>query len=74
MSSRSPTFLAVAVTLALGIFVGPSCLSMRKATVEERLLALDKNAPLRGRIETLDAARNARRRRARRTIPLLPGG
>jgi len=54
MSSRSRTFLAVAVTLALGIFVGPSCLSMRKATLEERLLALDKNAPLRGRIQTLE--------------------
>jgi len=45
--------LAVALALGLGLLAGPACLSMKKATLEERLLALDKNAPLRGRIETL---------------------
>jgi pimeloyl-ACP methyl ester carboxylesterase len=54
MSLRSRTLLAVALAVALGILVGPACLSMKKSTVEERLLALEKNAPLRGRIETLE--------------------
>jgi len=54
MYRRSGPLLAAAAALALAILVGPACLSMKKATVEERLLALEKNAPLRGRIETLE--------------------
>jgi pimeloyl-ACP methyl ester carboxylesterase len=45
--------LVVVVGLA-GLALLPGCCSMDKATVEERLLALEKNAPLRGRIQTLE--------------------
>ncbi len=54
MTTRSRTLLAVTVALGLGLVVGPACLPMKKATVEERLLALEKNAALRGRVETLE--------------------
>lgn len=54
MTTRSRTLLTVAVALGLGLAVGPACLPMKKATVEERLLALEKNAPLRGRVQTLE--------------------
>lgn len=53
MTPRSRTLLAVAAALGLGLALGPACLSMKKSTLEERLLALEKNAPLRGRVETL---------------------
>jgi pimeloyl-ACP methyl ester carboxylesterase len=54
MTLRSRFSLAAAAALGLAFLVGPACLSMNKTTVEERLLALEKNAPLRGRIETLE--------------------
>ena len=53
MNFRSRSILAAAAAIGLALLVGPACLSMNKATVEERLLALEKNEPLRGRIETL---------------------
>lgn len=53
MNPRARTCLAATAALALGWIVGPACLSMKKANVEERLLALEKNAALRGRFETL---------------------
>lgn len=53
MQPRARVVLAAALALGLGVALGPACFSMKKATVEERLLALEKNAPLRGRIETL---------------------
>ena len=54
MNLCSRFILAAAAAIGLALLVGPACLSMKKATVEERLLALEKNAPLRGRIETLE--------------------
>ncbi|HEX6882951.1 MAG TPA: alpha/beta hydrolase [Planctomycetota bacterium] len=45
----------VLVALGLGsLALLPGCFSMKKTTVEERLLALEKNAPLRGRVQTLE--------------------
>jgi pimeloyl-ACP methyl ester carboxylesterase len=47
--------LGALVLLAVaGIAVLPGCLSMQKQTVEERLLALGKNAALRGRVQTVE--------------------
>ena len=47
-----------ALSLALfglaGIVIVSGCLSMDKATLEERLLALEKNAPMQGRIQTVE--------------------
>ncbi len=54
MGSRTRALLTAALVLGLGLATGPGCLSMKKSTVEERLLALARNAPLRGRIETLE--------------------
>lgn len=54
MNLRSRSILAAAAAIGLAFLVGPACLSMKKATVEERLLALEKNEPLRGRIQTLE--------------------
>ena len=51
---RPPHALLIAALGLAGLVLLPGCLSMNKATVEERLLALDKNAPLRGRIRTLE--------------------
>lgn len=53
MNRRPPAFLALVTAVGLTAAAGPACVSMKKSTVEERLLALERNAPLRGRIETL---------------------
>jgi pimeloyl-ACP methyl ester carboxylesterase len=52
MKLRSVLSLTAAGLFA--VVLAPGCLSMRKSTIEERLLALEKNAPLRGRIQTVE--------------------
>lgn len=54
MESRALALLAVGPCLGLAVMIGSGCFSMSKSSVEERLLALEKNAPSRGRIETLE--------------------
>jgi pimeloyl-ACP methyl ester carboxylesterase len=54
MKALRRNLLAAALIVGLAALLGPACASMKKSTVEERLLALDGNAPLRGRIETLE--------------------
>lgn len=50
----SRSLLLLVLGSAVAAFVAAGCSSMNKSTVEEKLLALEKNAPLRGRIETLE--------------------